>query len=1294
MKSIEQYISPLIESQFPAFYQQDGETFVAFVKAYYEWIESQNYTSRKLLEYRDIDYTIDEFVEHFKNEYMASLPADMLSDQRLLTKHIQDLYKSKGSAESYKLLFRILFNADIELYDPSTDVLRASDGIWIEPRYIECTWNDNSFGFIGKEITGAQSGAKAWVDNVVRKKINGRYIDIIYLSNLRGNFQTGEKVSDTDTLVNAPKIIGSLNEIVVQDGGSNNAVGDLYTISGEGGKGGQAVVKSIASGTGKVNFSIADGGFGFSNTAQTLVANVMLQVASTSANLNFYTPIEQPLAKVDYTSAPSNTTFALGDLVVGANATANVATGFIVNKSDGTSGNLVISATGGIWASATKVISVANALSNATLSAVANVTARGYIVDSNTTHVGLIDTSGTFYNNARLVGFQQTPIGLSTTNTTTTSVTGFNTYYSGSNTDYVFVRANNALVGFVANVNSNTSITLQANSLLNVANSTLWIKTPIYVSNVTSIFTSGSGADFNIGGIDNVELARLNTDIISSNNNVATNYLDLIINSTSYGMPGNTAGGYNSVLENVLSYTTKSVGVITGLSGIAQGNSYTIGPFVRAIDIDADHAKYDQVLTLSNTNSLFSPGQVMIQDVVLNRVYLTLSANTGAFIDNEGVTQVKSTNATGTIISSNTTTLHLEVISGTFDNSNTITGAISGATSSVSGFLADQPTYKLDGLIQAVESNTITVRRYSYNYKFTAGANVISIDSTGAQKGLGTIGAVTKFSTNTDVGFNASITTTVKSAQGITTTLEVRDSGLGYSNGQSLTLTKGDATITGLAKVERQGKGAGYWKNNQGKLNSDMYLHDNYYYQEYSYEIRSALALKSYADIVKKLIHVSGTEMFGKTIINSETQVEYYAPGVQIDPTNWDIYPSARIALDFTTGFYKFDGLYSSPTLVPNSSFTRASAAYSDDNPISPVLFASGVPRITSAGYQLESSDVNYIRNSRGEGAALNVTATYWTVANSAGVTIQPLGRVSIDGIQGVSYRIGGTAAAATEQNIYLEDNIDTSSFITSNTPLTAYMAILDGSTAGISSLNTRIYWSDTTYSTGNNIVSSIARTPQRFGDILAFPVGATTGRPMITLTPTNGATLDAVIWIGWPNMLQYGQAGISSPILPQAGTLAVSSRSSDQLVYGNTGSYPAASYIEFNRNTNLKYTTGVTQWASASGANTITMNFYPTSNTYRLNVTVNSVSQLSWIISSNTASANGYDKIAMNMASNGEFIVAINGILYSNTAASMPVTTNRRIGRAISGSTNIRAKKHFEYYSALSNTELQGLTS
>ena len=70
MSQIEKFISPFIAQQFPAFYRDEGPNFIAFVKAYYEWMEQSGniiHESRSLLDYLDIDSTSESFLTYFKN---------------------------------------------------------------------------------------------------------------------------------------------------------------------------------------------------------------------------------------------------------------------------------------------------------------------------------------------------------------------------------------------------------------------------------------------------------------------------------------------------------------------------------------------------------------------------------------------------------------------------------------------------------------------------------------------------------------------------------------------------------------------------------------------------------------------------------------------------------------------------------------------------------------------------------------------------------------------------------------------------------------------------------------------------------------------------------------------------------------------------------------------------------------------------------------------------------------------------------------------------------------------------
>ena len=270
--SIEKYISPFIESQFPLFYQEEGDTFIDFTKAYYEWLETEGAISqaRKLLDYRDIDNTLEDFVTHFKNKYIDSLPENVISDKTLLIKHIIELYRSKGTEASYKLLFKMIFNEDIEIYLPGKEIFKLSDGVWKTPYYIEVSDNPYLSQLIGKEIYSSSSGARAIVENFYVKSVNRKIVNILVLAEQIGRFKYGERIFCEDlpeiTTDNSPIIFGSLSSISITNGGINYKVGDLLNVT-KSGVGGIARVRATRNKNGQVQFTLADGGTGFSMEA-------------------------------------------------------------------------------------------------------------------------------------------------------------------------------------------------------------------------------------------------------------------------------------------------------------------------------------------------------------------------------------------------------------------------------------------------------------------------------------------------------------------------------------------------------------------------------------------------------------------------------------------------------------------------------------------------------------------------------------------------------------------------------------------------------------------------------------------------------------------------------------------------------------------------------------------------------------------------------------------------------------------------------------------------------------------
>jgi hypothetical protein len=202
-----------VKDEFPEFYLEYGETFTEFLKVYYQWVENNSYTgpTKDVPSLLDIDETTSDFLKFFKKQYMADLPIELLGNQRYLQKHILDIYRSKGTDEGLRLLFRLLYNKEIDIYLPGSDVFRASAGKWILRKYFEVSEEDINKDLEGKEITGEYSGAKCIVESYEVKIHNGIRNHILWISNISGNFLENERVYDNISNLNSsPKIKGSV----------------------------------------------------------------------------------------------------------------------------------------------------------------------------------------------------------------------------------------------------------------------------------------------------------------------------------------------------------------------------------------------------------------------------------------------------------------------------------------------------------------------------------------------------------------------------------------------------------------------------------------------------------------------------------------------------------------------------------------------------------------------------------------------------------------------------------------------------------------------------------------------------------------------------------------------------------------------------------------------------------------------------------------------------------------------------------------------------------------------------
>ena len=223
---IDQKTSLLIKSQLPEFIrdEQAYANFVLFLEAYYEWLEQNHNVSdrtKNLLNYKDIDKTSAEFLDYFYNDFLAYFPQEILADKTKVTKLAKELYQSKGTPSSYKFLFRILYNSDVELFYTKDAVLKASAGKWYVPRSLKLsTTNLNFLKTSNLRVFGLTTKSIATIETAVE---SGTKIEV-FISNIERLFQSGEIVRVVDSN-NQPvlfdgqileaKIVGQISQIKI-----------------------------------------------------------------------------------------------------------------------------------------------------------------------------------------------------------------------------------------------------------------------------------------------------------------------------------------------------------------------------------------------------------------------------------------------------------------------------------------------------------------------------------------------------------------------------------------------------------------------------------------------------------------------------------------------------------------------------------------------------------------------------------------------------------------------------------------------------------------------------------------------------------------------------------------------------------------------------------------------------------------------------------------------------------------------------------------------------------------------
>lgn len=249
MSDIKPKLSSLVSGQLPEFIRGDYQTFVAFLEAYYEFLESNVNTDYKSL--KDIDNTLDSFIQYFKHEIAINLP-NLPIDERFLLQHIRELYRAKGTEASFKLLFRILFKKDVVVDYPYNSVLIPSDGKWIQDKSIFVRISKGTPDLIVGNTVDVITSTKTFPITIksfkpIDSTISGdtQIVELFYDKDYFNTISANNKIFYQNEFV--ANVLYTTTKINVFAGGVGFKVGQVYPVSSGNGIGSIVKIKSVDS---------------------------------------------------------------------------------------------------------------------------------------------------------------------------------------------------------------------------------------------------------------------------------------------------------------------------------------------------------------------------------------------------------------------------------------------------------------------------------------------------------------------------------------------------------------------------------------------------------------------------------------------------------------------------------------------------------------------------------------------------------------------------------------------------------------------------------------------------------------------------------------------------------------------------------------------------------------------------------------------------------------------------------------------------------------------------------------
>lgn len=201
-------IFPKVDDTIPGYIREEYQVFHNLIINYFKWLEKdKNFVNvlTRFAEDTDVNNQVKPYIDIIKHELGWRYKAKLKIDDRTLIKLLRDFYLSRGTEQSFKTLFKILFDTNVDISYPRDDLLKLSDNNYIVSHEIITTainFKNNTdllnrfsnSSILNITITGLESGLSLIVDKIYPIiKSNEIYLKIL-VSKTNNDFKPFERV--------------------------------------------------------------------------------------------------------------------------------------------------------------------------------------------------------------------------------------------------------------------------------------------------------------------------------------------------------------------------------------------------------------------------------------------------------------------------------------------------------------------------------------------------------------------------------------------------------------------------------------------------------------------------------------------------------------------------------------------------------------------------------------------------------------------------------------------------------------------------------------------------------------------------------------------------------------------------------------------------------------------------------------------------------------------------------------------------------------------------------------------